>query len=129
MSESMREIFGDNIFTYSRAMAISDGVLVDVSTIAKEAGFKVPVAVTEALYHGWIEPDEYGKRMGQSSSGRLWDVLMHLHHASKGADSDTLFVNVVFASKDGSKTVKIKAIIGPGDTSEPVLTIMFPEED
>ncbi|OQY36661.1 MAG: hypothetical protein B6226_06175, partial [Candidatus Cloacimonetes bacterium 4572_65] len=95
MSESMREIFGDNIFTYTRAMAISDGVLVDVSTLAKEAGFKVPVAVTEALYHGWIEPDEYGKRMGQSSSGRLWDILMHLHYASKGAKSNSLFVNVV----------------------------------
>lgn len=38
-----------------------------------------------------------------------WDVLMHLHYASKGADSDTI-VNVVFSSNDGSKTVKIKAV-------------------
>ena len=63
MSEELKEIFGDNIFTYSRAMAISDGVLIDISTIAKEAGFKVPVAVTEGLYNSWIEPDEYGKNI------------------------------------------------------------------
>ena len=129
MSDSMREIFGEAIYVYTRAMAIADGVLVDISTMAKEAGFKVPVAVTEALYKGWIEPDEYSKRQGQSSSGRLWDVLMHLHFASKGATSDTIFVNVVFAGKEGSKTVKIKAVIGPGDTPDPVLTIMLPYED
>ena len=57
------------------------------------------------------------------------NALMHLHYASKAATSNTIFVNVVFASKDGSKTVKIKAVIGPGDTYEPVLTIMLPHED
>ncbi len=110
-------------------MAISDGVLIDISTIAKEAGFKVPVAVTEGLYNSWIEPDDYSKSQGQSIEGLLWDVLMHLHYASKGATSSTIFVNVVFASKDGSKTVKVKAVIGPGDTYEPVLTIMLVHED
>ncbi|MGL1892184.1 MAG: hypothetical protein OCD02_11200 [Spirochaetaceae bacterium] len=129
MSESMREIFGEPISVYTREMAIADGFLLDISVMAKEAGFKVPVAVTHTLYANWIEPDEYSKRMGQSSSGRIWDVLMHLHLASKGANGNTVFVNVVFATKDGSKTVKIKSLIGPGDTAEPVITVMLPEED
>ena len=34
----------------SRAQAIEDGVLVDVSDIAKEAGFRYPVALTSALW-------------------------------------------------------------------------------
>lgn len=125
----MREFFGDNIFTYTREMAIADGVLIDISTMAKEAGFKVPVAVTHTLYANWIEPDEYSKRQVQSSSGRIWDILMHLHYASKAAKSEIVYINVVFAGKDGSKTVKIKAVIGPGDTADPVLTIMLPHED
>ncbi|QEN03331.1 hypothetical protein EW093_00955 [Thiospirochaeta perfilievii] len=129
MSDDLREFFGNNIFSYTRAMAIADGVLIDISDIAKEAGFKVPVAVTDTLYNSWIEPDQWSKNQGQSSSGRIWDILMHLHYASKSAKSDTVFINVVFASKDGSMTVKIKAVIGPGDTVDPVLTIMFPHED
>ena len=45
---------------------------------------------------------------------------------------ELLVVNVVFASKDGSKTVKIKAVTDvctlPGDTHEPVFH-MLPEKD
>ena len=32
----------DLIHSYTRAQAIEDGVLVDVSDVAKEAGFKLP---------------------------------------------------------------------------------------
>ncbi|MCF5089180.1 hypothetical protein GIW57_03195 [Stenotrophomonas sp. PA-6-5C] len=35
----------DLIHSYTRAQAIEDGVLVDVSDVAKEAGFKLPVAI------------------------------------------------------------------------------------
>ena len=34
------------ISSYTRAEAIEDGVLVDVSKVAREAGIKYPVAVT-----------------------------------------------------------------------------------
>lgn len=57
MNNDINEFFGDNIFTYTREMAIADGVLIDISTIAKEAGFKVPVVITNTLYSTWIEPD------------------------------------------------------------------------
>lgn len=39
-------LWGEPIFSYSRKQAIADGVLVDVSEMAREAGFKYPVAVT-----------------------------------------------------------------------------------
>lgn len=125
----MSEIFGESIYQYTRQMAIDDGVLIDVSELAMEAGFKVPVAITDNLYNKWIEPDEYSKRVGQCTTGRIWDVLIHLHLACKSSKSDTVFINVVFSSKSGSTTVKMKSVIGPGDNGEPVITVMFPEED
>src|SRR4051812_27741843 len=41
-------VFGEVIFAYTRKQAIEDGVLVDVTETAKEAGFKIPVALTRA---------------------------------------------------------------------------------
>ncbi len=40
---SMTEIFGGPIHTYGRAEAIEDGILVDVTETAREAGFSIPV--------------------------------------------------------------------------------------
>ena len=39
----------DIIYTYTRAQAIEDGYIVDVSEVASEAGFRWPVAVTRAV--------------------------------------------------------------------------------
>src|SRR5512135_3116848 len=61
------------IFSYTRAQAIADGVLVDVSKLAKEAGFRFPVAVTAGVWAECIAvPDGVA---GQDETGRLWDVL------------------------------------------------------
>ena len=38
------------IDAYSRAQALEEGVLVDVSVLAREAGIKFPVAVTRAVW-------------------------------------------------------------------------------
>lgn len=43
-------IFGELIYSYTRAQALADGELVDVSQTAIEAGFRVPVAITRALW-------------------------------------------------------------------------------
>ncbi|MDP2661738.1 MAG: hypothetical protein Q8R28_13505, partial [Dehalococcoidia bacterium] len=68
----------DVIFSYSRAQAIEDGMLVDVSSTGREAGFRAPLAVTTNLFHEWVEikdDDEKVKGYGQSTKGRLWDVV------------------------------------------------------
>lgn len=41
------------IFSYTRAQAIADGVLIDVTARAAEVGFKVPTVVTDHLYNMW----------------------------------------------------------------------------
>ena len=44
------DLFGDPVFVYSRQDAIDDGVLIDVSEIARKEGFKVHTAMTSTLY-------------------------------------------------------------------------------
>ena len=44
--QSAESFFGNVISTYTRTQAIEDGVLIDPGSMAKEAGFKWPVALT-----------------------------------------------------------------------------------
>lgn len=53
MSEESSKGFWDDAevtCTYSRAQALEDGVLVDVSETAREAGIKLPVALTATVW-------------------------------------------------------------------------------
>ena len=43
------------IHAYTRAEALADGVLVDVTPTAKEAGFKVQTAGTASVFNDCIE--------------------------------------------------------------------------
>ena len=56
------------IFQYSRAQAIEDGVLIDLTEWAKELGFKVPVACTAAVWNGYIVPTERTRALGSPSA-------------------------------------------------------------
>ena len=42
--------FDPVLSVYTRAQAIEDGFLVDVSDTAREAGFKIPVAVSRTVW-------------------------------------------------------------------------------
>ena len=119
------------IYRYTRAQAIDDGVLVDLSTWAKETGFSIPVACTAAVWNQYITPPEDTKELGQSERGRAHDVLWMLYMAIKRSrGGDRLLYDVIFLQKPNKQeTVQLKAICGPGDDGEPVLTIMEPHED
>jgi hypothetical protein len=129
--------FLDNvIFAYSRAQALADGVLVDVSQSATEAGFKIPVAITQAAWQQcveWTDADNE-RQTYQDTSGRLWDVLCMLLFAIKrNKPTDCLFYQLHVVPRDGkakqAKLTKLKAVIGSGDNGEPVITILLPTED
>ena len=137
-NDSMTDVFGDAvIFTYSRSQAIADGVLIDVSRLAKEAGFKVPVAMTEATWSdcvAWSE-DDSRQQTHQDETGRLWDVLSMAVWTIRGCrepDNPLLF-DVQRIAQDGCSTMPrlmtLKLVLGPGDFGEPVATIMLPHED
>ncbi len=126
--------FGDVIYAYTRAQAIEDGTLVNVTEMAKEAGKKYPTAVTEALWNGYIEPTEQLKDQGQSMQGRLWDVLFLFTLAAKTSPKgcSELFYKVNFLMENGDscklETVTIKAVCRPGDDSAPCITLMLLNE-
>ena len=121
----------DVVFSYTRAQAIEDGVLVDVSEMGKECGFKYPVAVTRAVWNEVIVPSDKAKSCGQSESGRAWDLLWMLLvtiKRSKG-QQDLIFYEMIVSDGKQQSTVKLKAVCGPGDDMKPVITVMLPTED
>ncbi len=116
---------------YTRAQAIEDGQLIDVSTVAKEAGITVQVAVTNAVWGEYITPDDRSKKYGQSVDGRLWDCLWMLACAMKrNRDKDTIHYEVYFIMKEKQRRIiPLKAVLHGGDHGEPCITIMLPGED
>ncbi len=116
----------DLVYGYSRAQAIEDGVLVDVSQLARQAGIRYPVAVSQALWGEWIVPDARARSFGQSEQGRLWDVLTLLAWAARKASGGDLRFSVTFVRGAGRRhLVRVKALCGPGDGGAPVLTLML----
>ena len=130
-------LFGEVIYSYTRAQAIEDGVLIDAGEMAKEAGFHWPVALTVAAWSdcvAWSDADNQ-RQAYQDQSGRLWDVLFMAWCAirsKKNADPQMLF-DLHRIPRNGrateSQRLTLKLILGPGDDGEPVITIMLPQED
>ena len=129
--------FGPTINAYTRAQAIEDGILVDVSETAREAGFTIPVAVTRAVWDRLVAlPERY--QGFQDERGRLWDVLwMARHYALRASDSDRVRMCVLVrdirkdlrdSNRPPRKHFPIVAI-GAGDRGEPVITITSAEDD
>ena len=128
---------GPVIHAYTRAQAIEDGILVDVSETAREAGFKIPVALTRTVWDRLVALPE-GYQGFQDESGRLWDVLWMAHYyAVRASNSDRVRMCVLVrdirkdlrdSNRPPRKHFPIVAI-GAGDQAEPVITVMFPEDD
>ena len=142
--------WGEPVHAYTRADAIADGVLVDLTTakdsqgqlLCPQAGFTVPVAITRTAWAKTVEAGGTWKcdvdgeilelKGGQSLTGRLWDLLWLLRVAAGRASStDRVHFEVrVDAQGDGHhELVKLWALCGPGDDARPTITIMLEGED
>ena len=90
------------------------------------------MACTAAVWNQYVVPPGDTADLGQSERGRGHDLLWMLYVAirrQQGA-ADRLLYDVIFVNhKHEQETVQLKAICGPGDDGEPVLTIMLPNED
>jgi hypothetical protein len=131
---SLSLLFADApvIHAYSRAQALADGALVDVSELARDAGFKVPVALTTKVWTDCVAWDQTREVAPQDETGRLWDVLTMAHMTARGRpDADRLTFSVLRIGSGHLRPslVRLVLVIGPGDQGEPVITIMQPEED
>lgn len=127
------------IYAYTRAQAIADGVLIDVSEAAQEAGFRLPVALTAEVWASCVAwaPEDSERQIHQDQSGRLWDVLWMASWAIRmqrgQSDASRLPYRLYVVPRDGqsqdAREVELHVHIGPGDAGESVLTIMLPWED
>ena len=133
----------DIISRYTRADAIRDGDLIAVpGELSRQAGISVPVTLTRAAWYQYVEPSYLYEMPDQDLTGRLWDLLWMLRmSANRSRGSSVIIFRVVFellrerARATGiihhrsGETVELKAICGPGDDGEPVITVMLPGED
>ncbi len=121
--------WGPIIYRYTRRQAIEDGVLVDVTPLAREAGIRYPTAMTATVWAACV--DVPPAVPWQDEKGRLWDLLSVLRFAIKAAKpADTIAFKVhVQNDRHPARPVSLKACCGPGDDGEPVITIMLPDED
>jgi hypothetical protein len=122
----------DLIHVYTRADALRDGVLIDVSQTAREAGIRCPVAITRAVWERCVRVPP--GVLCQDESGRLWDIVWLLAYAIRGSDSGAREVRFGVHVRNDNRDripplVRLKAVCGPGDDGKPVLTVMAPDED
>ena len=131
------EMFGEPVSVYSRSDALADGVLIEADpAMCKEAGIRIPVAISDHLW-SVVNPDNIETMPGQSLSGRLWDLLWMFRisvGSRKGQGSDRLTYKVLMQLRREGCPVRVEefqvlAVCGPGDQGEPVITLMFPEDD
>ena len=126
----------DVIDTYTRAEAIEDGVLIDVTEMAKEAKIKYPVALSEAVYAKIEDKPDI-----EDIDGRTWDVVWMLRCAITGAipskkvGESLIYFKLILNDSNVDygnfkpKEITLKALVHGGDAGEPVITVMLPEED
>ena len=62
------------IYAYMRKDALADGVQIDVSEVAREAGLKFPVYLTRTVWESYVTVPE-GVRC-QDEKGRIWDIVL-----------------------------------------------------
>jgi hypothetical protein len=120
----------DIIHRYTRADALRDGVLIDVTPTAREAGFRYHLALTRAVWENCVAVPP-GVAC-QDEAGRLWDLLwlLRLAVAGGGGPEVRFGVHVRNDNREGvPPLVPLQAVSGPGDGGEPVLTVMLPGED
>ena len=124
--------FGPVIYSYTRAQAVADGVQVEVTKTAQEAGIRFPVFLTRAVYDAFVTvPDGV---TCQDEAGRLWDIVWMTRFAIIRARPGVDRIPVALYVRNDNhraKLVKLIAQCGPLDMDDPqpAITVMMPDED
>ncbi len=121
------------IYTYTRKQAIADGLQIDVTNTAAEAGLRFPTYVTRGVWEKYVAvPPNVA---GQDEAGRLWDVVWMLRFGiirSKPGQSRITFALYVRQSDNHpARLMSLRATAGAVDMDDPApaITVMLPTED
>ena len=127
------EPFGPVIYSYTRAQAVADGVQVEVTKTANEAGIRSPVFLTRTVFDTYVAIPP-GVTC-QDETGRLWDIVWMLRFAilrsRPGADRIPVALYVRQSNTERPRLIKLIATCGPLDLDDPqpAITVMMPDED
>ena len=127
--QSIEDFFGPVLHAYSRAEALEDGALVEVTSMATEAGFRIPVALTRSVWESYVTVP--AKVRAQDERGRLWDILWMASLAARSSrDAQTVHFTVAVRNDNRSpRPRRLKAVVDGGDDGFAVITILLPDED
>jgi hypothetical protein len=124
--------FGPVVYSYTRAQAVADGVQVEVSKVAQEAGIKFPMFLTRAVFDNYVAVPP--GVTAQDEAGRLWDIVwmtrFAILRAKPGVDRIPVALYVRNDNR-AAKLIKLIATCGPLDIDDPqpAITVMIPDED
>ena len=126
------EPFGPVIYSYTRSQAVADGVQVEVSKVAAEAGIRFPVFLTRTVYDAFVTVPP--GVTAQDEAGRLWDIVWMLRFAvrkSQHGQNRLPFALYVRNDNRRPRLIKLIATCGPLDIDDPqpAITVMMPDED
>lgn len=132
MASTMEEIFGETISSYSRSQAIEDGFLVDLMQdqmldVCRQH-YKFPIACTAAVFSIMQKAVE-NPRYCNDYAGVLHDMLHMSKIYKRQIDESTVIFRVMITGAGRQRNFDFKLQVGPGDNSEPVITITMPEEN
>jgi hypothetical protein len=124
--------FGQVTYAYTRAQAVADGLQVEVTKTAQEAGIRFPVFLTRAVFDAYVTVPS--GVTAQDESGRLWDIVWMLRFAilrSRGHTDRLPVALYVRNDNQAARLVKLVAQGGPLDVDDPspAITVMMPDED
>ena len=124
--------FSPVIYSYTRAQAVADGVQVEVTKTAQEAGIKFPVFLTRTVFDSFVTVPE--GVTGQDEAGRLWDIVWMLRFGIiRSRPGCTRIPVALYVRNDNqrSRLIKLIATCGPLDIDDPqpAITVMMPDED
>ena len=131
-TEQNESPFGPVIYAYTRAQAVADGVQVEVTKTAKEAGISFPVFLTRTVFDAYVAVPE--GVTGQDEAGRLWDVVWMLRFAIIRSRSHSDRVPVALYVRNDNHRAKLVKLIAvcsalEMDDPQPALTLMMTDED
>ena len=120
------DYFGEVIYAYTRAQALEDGILIDVSDVA--VGVDHRVCVTCELHCTLVATDEEFA-LGEDFSSRLKDVISLIPEGRK--NENRTFEATIMEMVEGELSpckLNLMAHFGPADTPELEWTIGFPSD-
>ncbi|MHB8389738.1 MAG: DUF6573 family protein [Acidobacteriaceae bacterium] len=133
--QGVTPLFGGLLSLFTRAQAIKDGLLVDVTIRAREAGWRGnEVALTRAVWEdcvAWTDADSR-RQTYQDETGRLLDVLgmaWIAGHRHRGGCFFSLHRVPRGGRRVRPREVELKLVCEAEGACKPEITIMMPSED